>query len=461
MKPQEQTTLTLQQLMRQRWAILGAGREAQALIRWCKTHVPELALAVFSEQPAQWDDDLPWNPMRDTLHIGPFEQAKLAEFQVLVKSPGISPHHPALAALPAQVRCTSTTNLWLAHHGGQRVIGITGTKGKSTTSALTAHLLRAAGLRVELVGNIGVPVLERIDQAADWWVLELSSYQCADLSGSLELGVVLSLFPEHLDWHGSETRYLQDKLRLLGLARRAWAPLSLHGRLASLLSDQPALWARIRWLQNHSALHPEPGGIMQAEQCLLLAAQLPLRGLHNLHNICIAWELARYAGVNDACIVEALQSFQALPHRLEEVGVFGGLRYINDSISTAPHAAVAALEACAGAAVTILVGGHDRQLSWQHFSSYLQHQPCHALVAMGPQGERIRQELVSDGVALKGGLHWAADLEQAMATARQHTPVGGIVLLSPGAPSYGAFKNFEARGAVFRQLARQAAMSAS
>ena len=170
----ELMSLNLSELLESRWAVLGFGIEAQALVRQVKLRNPEAVVHIFSEHEVQLEADFPLAD-QDCLCIGPWDAAQLAQFEVLVKSPGISPLHPALMSLDQSIRITSTTNLWFAERPAERVIAITGTKGKSTTASLLAHIMRSAGVSVQLVGNIGEPLIAHIDTQADWWVLELSS----------------------------------------------------------------------------------------------------------------------------------------------------------------------------------------------------------------------------------------------------------------------------------------------
>lgn len=440
----------LEQLMAQHWAILGCGREAQALVREIKRRDADAVVHIFCEQAPDLAEDFPLSA-QDTLMVAPFDTAVLSQYETLIKSPGISPYHPALVGLAKTTQVTSTTNLWLAERLHERVIAITGTKGKSTTAALLAHILRESGISVQLAGNIGVPLIEHISTQADWWIVELSSYQTADLMGEVELGVVLSLFPEHLDWHGSEQRYMQDKLRLLTVAREAWAPITLKPSIEKYHVNTKRA---VQYLQQSHQLQSRPEGIVQDDHLLFAATSYALRGQHNLYNLAIAWELARHVGLSDQQIAAAAMSFRALPHRLEVLDFAAPLRFINDSISTTPHATIAALEAFHDQQVSVLVGGHDRGLAWQVFVDYVRQNPVHAVIAMGEQGRKIQALWnQSETEELQHSIHWAPDLPQAFALACRISPAGCHILLSPGAPSYGEFKDFAARGDCFRQLA--------
>ena len=238
-------------------------------------------------------------------------------------------------------RFTSATALWFAENPDARVIAVTGTKGKSTTSALIAHLLRGLGRRTALAGNIGLPLLELLDppQAPDWWVVELSSFQTRH-AGDVRLAVITNIEEEHLDWHGSRERYVGDKLALADGART----LLVNALQAELLQRTAHHAQRI-------ALRPcRPAGMSprarsgSGDRVVFELARLPLPGLHNAMNACAA--LAAIEAVGEDAIAAAAiisPSFRALPHRLQTLGERDGVTWIDDSIATTPQATIEAL----------------------------------------------------------------------------------------------------------------------
>jgi len=198
--------------------ILGLGREGQAARDYMRSVFSELELTLICESPPERDFAAQLGE-KDRLITGPLSRARLERFDLLVRSPGISPYRPAVqAAMKAGVEITTPSNLWFSAHPGEKTICVSGTKGKSTTSALIAHALRCCGYRVSLAGNIGRPLLSCRDKDVDWWVIELSSFQLTDLDAKPTVAVMLNLSEDHLDWHGSERVYRRDKLRLVELA---------------------------------------------------------------------------------------------------------------------------------------------------------------------------------------------------------------------------------------------------
>jgi len=364
----------------------------------------------------------------------------------VVKSPGISAYKPALLAAQAQgTQFTSGTALWFGEQPDARVIAVTGTKGKSTTSALIAHLARSLGVRTALAGNIGLPLLELLGQQAELWVIELSSFQTGE-AGPLELGVITSLYEEHLDWHGSRERYVADKLKLADASRRllvnALQPALLQRTQQHpqrLLFGQPDGW------------HVADGFIRRDTREVFPIDQLTAPGLHNALNACAALAALEAIGMDALAAAPALAHFRPLPHRLQPLGEHDGWHWVNDSISTTPLATLAALESLHGRMVTVLVGGHDRGLDWTPFVDAMRSAPPNAIICMGSNGARIEAALRAAEVHCP--MVRVDNLASAVAEAKARTPQDGVILLSPGAPSFDQFKDYAERGRQFAELA--------
>jgi UDP-N-acetylmuramoylalanine--D-glutamate ligase len=432
-----------------RVAIWGFGREGRAAIRASRQRCGNQHFTLFCSA-AEVDAARAFDAALDVV-AGEPDATTLGQFDVVVKSPGISAYRPALLAAQAQgTQVTSGTALWFGENPDARVIAVTGTKGKSTTSALIAHLTRALGMRTALAGNIGLPLLELLDpqvvlQPADLWVIELSSFQTGE-AGPLELGVITSLYEEHLDWHGSRERYVADKLRLADVSRQLLVN-ALQPALLERTLDHPH---RLLFGQREG-WHVLDGFISRGTQKVFQVAQLAAPGLHNALNACAALAALAAVGMDALAAAPALARFRPLPHRLQLLGEHDGWHWVNDSISTTPLATLAALESLYGRAVTVLVGGHDRGLDWTPFVEAMRSAPAHAIVCMGSNGGRIETDLRAAGVACP--IRLVADLASAVTEAKAHTPVGGVILLSPGAPSFDQFKDYAERGRRFAELA--------
>lgn len=446
--------MKLTELAGRRVVVWGTGREAVAAIKAIAPLAPvELVGVQDGDSPpaASWAELAGAVP----LHTGASARDAVLGAQVIVRSPGVAQVHPWLVeARAAGVRVTGGTALWMAEHAG-RAIGVTGSKGKSTTSTLISHLLAAAGRPNVLGGNIGIPVLAL--PAAELYVLELSMYQCADLDDSPRTAVLTSLYPEHLDWSGGEREYYRDKLNLVahGPERVVFnaADPRLTAELAAYGADLPRLPVC------------EPGGFhvgagpdgepwfLAGGQPLFPRTALGLAGRHNASNLCVALGALQAVGVDCAArrdvLAGALADFQPLAHRLTPIAEESGITFVDDSISTIPESAIHAIEAYADRPLTVIVGGQDRGVDYRPLRDYLAGTGISVtLIGIPDSGQRIL-----DAVADVPGVRrlTAEDLLAAVRLGRQCTPSGGVVLLSPAAPSYGRFDNFEHRSRVFAE----------
>lgn len=426
-------------------AVWGYGREGRSVLAALRRRHPGKPLTLYCKPDEAAVARQRGDANLRIIDIAP-DADTLAAHAVVIKSPGISIYKPeVLAARARGTRFTSGTALWFGENPDARVVGITGTKGKSTTTALLAHLARALRVRTALAGNIGLPLLDLDGQQADLWAVELSSFQTGE-AGPLELGVVVSLGEEHLDWHGSVENYVHDKLKLADVARTL-----LVDAETPLLMQRTAAHPRRRTFGDAAGWHVADGWILRAGERVFEAARLPLHGAHNAHNACAALAAIELLGLDARTAAPALAAFKPLPHRLTSLGVHDGFEWIDDSISTTPDAALAALESLHGRRVTLILGGHDRGLDWTGFARTLHTHAPHAIITQGAAGSRIARTLLAAGPACV--VEQTGALAAAVAAARTITPQGGVIVLSPGAPSFDQFRNYAERGRAFAQLA--------
>ena len=379
-------------------AIWGMGREGLAVKQALQKHVPSAEVLEITE---------------DNLN-------DIFTADVLIKSPGVSLYRPEITKAKEQgIVVTSGTNLFMANKNpNTKVIAITGTKGKSTTSSLMTHTLKAYGFKVCLGGNIGVPVIDFVDEPADYVVAELSSYQCADFIGLPEVTVLLNLYPEHLQWHGSHEQYYADKKHM---------------------------WKQGKWqLDNReNEIQIRDNYFCDGEKRLFPIASLNLRGLHNAQNACAVLAVLQHLGLDLMQAEQAFKTFEGLAHRLQIVEEKDGLTFVDDSISTTPETAICAMESFKGQTITLLVGGFDRGQDYTELNRYIKEHGVQA-IALPTTGDRIDTP------------HHVQTVAEAVALAKQITQTGGVVLLSPAAPSYNQYKNFEARGDDFKAAVKSA-----
>ncbi|MET0425312.1 MAG: UDP-N-acetylmuramoyl-L-alanine--D-glutamate ligase [Actinoplanes sp.] len=438
-------------------AVWGTGREGRAAVTAIARHEPSRLIAVDDSAnflSVAWEGELAAAaPLAGGDHAFP----ALVTADVVVRSPGVPQTHPWMAELRERgVTITGGSALWMADHAAS-TIGVTGSKGKSTTAALISHLLAAVGRPNVFGGNIGVPLLDL--PAAEQYVLELSSYQCADLTDSPRVAVVTSLFPEHLDAHGGEREYYRDKLNLL----------RHHPELIVVNGADLRLRDEIRGQNDANGFPPVPAGaddsrfrveddlVYCSDEVLFGRAELTLKGAHNGRNLCVALAVLDGLGIDVPGsrdeLRAAVATFEGLPHRLTEIEDPSGLTFVDDTLSTSPYSAMHAIEAYDGRPLTVLLGGTDRGLDYGPLREFLQSREL-TVIGLPDSGPRILAELAGlPGIRAEN----AEDLPNAVALARKLTPSGGVVLLSPAAPSYGRFRNFEHRSEVFAQSVRETA----
>lgn len=357
---------------------------------------------------------------------------------VVLKSPGISKRRPEIARLAAaDVGVTSALNLWMWEVDRSRVIAVTGTKGKSTTTELTAFLLRAAGLDARSAGNIGQPPYEPGWPAPEWTVLEVSSFQAADIEAAPGVIVVTSLGVDHLDWHGTVDDYWREKL---SLTRTVGDHVTVLADDATLLTQRDQIGGDV------TVATVDPADVA-------LADDLSLLGRHNASNVavavCAASLVARDADLRSSAHRHRAE-FSPLPGRLTLVRELDGVRFVDDGLATSVTPTLAALEVVGDDPVALICGGFDRGVDYTALADALSRRTSPTtVVTLGPAGTRIAAALAAHPTV---HVTSAADLTDAVARARTSLEGRGVVLLSPAAPSFDAYENWEARSADFARI---------
>ena len=416
-----------ERLRGRRVLILGFGREGQSTLRFLQRYLPDTPVTVADRNEAALE---PLQRQGIPTIGGTGYLDEINGFDVVVKTPGISLKDVTVAN---PVEITSQTDLFLSQFHRQ-TIGITGTKGKSTTTSLIYHLLQASGRDAILTGNIGIPcfdVMERIGPESIV-VYELSAHQLEYVHNSPRVGVLLNVFEEHLDHFGTMERYRQSKFNLLRFMEADDFAV-VHD---SLLMETLELGV-------NSVVFSQMEFDIDEEA-------LPLLGAHNLLNVKAALCACGAYGIDPNELLPHLYTFRPLAHRLEPVGTFGGVAFVNDSISTIPQAAVSACEAI-GRVDYLLLGGFDRGIDYQPLVDYLKRRPVPHLLFTGEAGRRMRGMMETQEVDAE--LVDYASMEEAFEYLGRHAQPGEVCLLSPAASSYDQYKNFEERGAKFKRLA--------
>ncbi len=400
--------------------IAGYGREGKSAERLIQRLVPDAQYTIATQvengkwktESGEWRTDWP--------------------FDMVIKSPGI----PNFQFSIFNFQLTSLTDLFLQVYGDM-TIGVTGTKGKSTTASLIHHLLPGS----ILAGNIGIPLFDILDDLREdsLVVAELSCHQLENIHRGPHIAVLLNLFQEHLDHYENYMGYKMAKMQI--------ALKQQTGDHFFYCTDNEELRLLVKSyeLRVKSELHPYSINNITSEEQELLGA-CPLEGEHNRSNALVACRVAQLITHHSSFIIkETLASFRGLRHRMEKIGTVAGITWYDDSISTIPAAAIAAVKAL-GRVDTLILGGFDRGIDYTPLVDFLNEYPIKNLVFVGQAGRRIHSSLITHHSSLIED-----DYTKIVPWCAEHTPQGGVVLLSPAAASYDAFRNFEHRGDFFRE----------
>lgn len=441
--------------------VLGYGREGRSTLKLLGEVIPDADITVADKNIAAFNDDLVIKSLCPTIQSGNDYLFNLEKFDVVMKSPGIS-LNPDIHKFNREA-ITSQTELFLSYYKKQ-IIGITGTKGKSTTSSLIYHILRTYTSDVVMGGNIGIPLFDLIGEISSSTkiVCELSSHQLQYTRSSPKISILLNIFQEHLDHYDSFMSYQLAKYNIARYQQPEdfFIYNSADKHVNELIHNNPANGERLPL----SLTNMQGNGIIVNENDIFLTTskfskkilpvdfKLQLTGEHNRSNAIIAAAAATLLDIPTAVIEEAVSSFAPLEHRLEFVGNYGLINYYNDSISTIPESAIAAIESLKPID-TLILGGFNRGIDYSTLIDYLKNGNVKQVITTGPAGLHI-YELIKNSNSQFQVFHYDK-FDDAIKKAIEVTIPGGICLLSPAASSYNEFKNFEERGKRFKELVMQ------
>lgn len=439
--------------------ILGFGLEGQSSYRFIRRHIPEAEVCIADQR----DISGLVEPHKNTVLVtGPDYLKTLYEYEIILKSPGISLKDQDLSLIKGEL--TSQLDLFLRMIP-VKTVGVTGTKGKSTTVSLIKAICDQASLPVMLLGNIGVPVFESLDDIKQDTaaVIEMSSHQLEYITVSPDIAVLTNLYEEHLDHYRSFEHYIKAKLNI-GLYQNKHDFLIYNYDLELLreqvkVINRPCKWA-VTLEEPHKTEHIRYCTFVQGDDLYFiidgrqeLAFKVPksseLKGRHNIMNILFAATVCKILGCPAPDICRAVDQFNGLPHRMEFIGEVDGVRYYNDSIATIPEAVIYAVEALKDVK-TLIIGGMDRGINYDPFCDYLKKSDVQNIICLPETGHKIAEKLAGNNTSKN--VVKVADLPEAVRVAKMITPKGSICLLSPAAASYGFFKNFSERGETFKNL---------
>ena len=450
-----------------RVVVLGMARQGKALARWLPALGARVTLSDSRSAETLSAEVASLAGLPVEFALGGHPLALLDDCDVLCLSGGVPPTLPIVEeARRRGIRVTNDAQLFIERCPAP-VLGITGSAGKTTTTALTGAMARAAGRVTHVGGNIGDVLLDRLPQIApeDVVVMELSSFQLELMTASPAVGAVLNVTPNHLDRHGTMDAYRAAKANIYRHQRSEdTAIFGWDDPVARDMSAEAPGRAAFFSLRERVT----PGAYLDGDR-LILALDggatevcrrdaIRLRGAHNVLNTLAACAIAGAGGIPVGAMRQAIAAFTGVEHRLEPVGVIGGATWVNDSIATAPERVIAALHSFEGP-IVLLAGGRDKALPWEPLAA-LAAEKCRAVIAFGEFGPQVaalmRQAAAADGARIEA-VREAATLDAAVALAREVARPGDVVLLSPGGTSYDAYVDFAARGAHFRALVQEIA----
>ena len=407
--------------------VLGYGREGKAMVSALEQYAPECNITI-----ADSSDEV--RSTKYEVQLGEHWLQNLNRFDVIIISPGIPPNEK-LSAHESQI--TNSTQIFLDSIDPETtVIGVTGSKGKSTTASLLYAVLKEAGKDTILLGNIGDAAIAHLgDVHADSLVvLEMSSYQLMRLKRSPQIAVITSMFPEHLNYHGTLEAYTEAKKRI--------ATFQNENDIVFFYSGSEG--AREIAETSHGTKQPysDTDSPVALEDTHLI-------GAHNLHNIAGAAAVCRHLGIQDDGMRNVLKEFRGLPHRLQDLGIHHGIRWIDDAISTTPESAMAALQALAPNVKVLIAGGQDRGNDFTELGTSLPSFGVRHIILMGESAPRIQDAIRDPDIVIHhaNSITEAVDIAKTLPTTKGGQP--SIALLSPASPSYGMFRDFEEKGEAF------------
>ena len=411
--------MNLNKLKDKKILILGFGREGRNTFLFLRKLFPKkiLGIADKSEKIEKPDKNV-------RLYLGKNYLEAIKNYDVVLKSPGIP-----FKILPksALKKITTQTEIFLENCPG-KIIGITGTKGKSTTASMIYQILKRGGVKVHLIGNIGKPVLNLLFSATpkDIYVYELSSHQLYNLKKSPQIAVFLNIYPEHLDYYRNFKEYVQAKANITRYQTKT--DFLIYNSKNKLVKE-----------------------IAKKSK----AQKIPIKGEYYELNKEAAKAVAKIFKIPEKVIRKVIKKFKPLPHRLELVGTFKGITFYNDALATIPEATIQAIETLGNKVETIMLGGFERNVSFKNLAKKVLESKIKTVILFPTTGEKIWKEILKLARGREVPKHFFVDsMAKAVKLAYQYTKKGRICLLSTASPSFSIFKDYKEKGNLFKKYVK-------
>ena len=426
--------MTISEFKNKKILILGFAREGRDILRFLRKNFPDKVFGLADQKESL--SNLPKKKVK--VYLGKDYLQAVKHYDVIVKSPGI-PLRIVKPLLKKSQRLTSETDIFFSACKGT-IVGITGTKGKSTTSSLIYSILKKGGKKVKLVGNIGKPALQFLlkQTPKDIFVFELSSFQLENLKQSPHIAVFLNLYQEHLNHHGSFTSYAKAK-----------ANITLHQSATDFIiynsnDKEVAKIAKKSKAQKIPFVPTKSDLVGKTKSDLVIASPKP------------AILVGKLFGVSDSKIKQAIHAFKPLAHRLERVGTFKRIIFVNDSLATIPEATIGALDALGNNVATLIAGGFDRGVRVEKLARRIKRSNITTLILFPDTGKKVARAVnVRGRISHNLNIFEVESMREAVQLAYKHTFKGKTCLLSPAAASFNLFRDYQDRGEQFKKFVKQ------
>lgn len=414
--------MKLNELKNRKILILGYGKEGKDTFLFLRRIFPQKILGIADKEKKAVKDK------KTKLHFGKDYLKYLKDYNVIIKSPGIPIHLPEVEKAFKENKITSQTEIFFDNCRGQ-IVGITGTKGKSTTTSMIYQILKAAGLRAHLVGNIGKPALNLLSSATpkDIYVYELSSHQLYNLKKSPHIAVLLNIYQEHLDYYRNFKEYSLAKANItLFQTKEDFLIFNAGDKTVKEIAKKSK------------------------------AKKIPIKGKYYELDKNAAKAVGKIFKIPSSLIEKTLKEFKYLPHRLELVGKFKGIAFYNDALATIPEATMAALEKLGNRVETIILGGFERNIEFKNLAKEILKSKIKTVILFPTTGKKIWKEIIKLARSREVPQHFFVDnMPAAVKLAYQNTNKGKICLLSTASASFSLFKDYKEKGNLFKKYVRQ------
>ncbi len=437
--------------------ILGFGLEGQSTYKFIRKHLEDKKIHIADKKENfQKNNDLLTNEKNAIYISGENYLENLEEYDIIIKTPGISFAKNDISKYKEKI--TSQLELLLEFFDIY-TIGITGSKGKSTTSTLIYETLKNQNIKSMLLGNIGMPVFEHIDEIKKDMilVLEMSSHQLEYMKKSPNIAIILNIYEEHLDHYKTLEKYAEAKCNIFKYQKEE--DYFLHSIDSTILNEELKKYkikAKEYKISLENKEEKENNLIIKEDKVYIGKKELyntqdkrNLLGRYNLSNIMFNLAVSEILKLDISKTIDTINKFETLPHRIEKIGEYKGITYYNDSIATIPEATINSIEALEKV-TTLIIGGMDRGVNFDKFIEYLNSSKIENLICMPDTGHIIAKKITNKNIKI----YKVEKMEEAVRIAKKETRAKTICLLSPAAASYGFFKNFKERGEMFKRLVK-------